>query len=143
MVVSGYNLGCKLVLFILNAFFQPPRRDIIGAASTPLLDHKPLVLYASQFFCNKLRLATSKLSIGDRIYGTNFPQKDKCSPLIVVELERGKLLEPVECFLRKEVAEQQTNSECRRIRITPPPRLYQTPRCNIISTGLLATTSLN
>ena len=88
------------MLFILNAFFQPPRRDIIGAASTPLLDHKPLVLYASQFFCNKLRLATSKLSVGDRIYGTDFPQKDERRPLIVVKLVRSKPLEPIKRFLR-------------------------------------------
>ena len=77
-------MGYKLALFILNAFFLAPRRDIIGAASTPLLDHKPLVLYASQFFCNKLRLTTSKLSIGDSINGSDLPQKNKRRPLVVV-----------------------------------------------------------
>ena len=45
-----------------------------------------MILYASQLLRDEFWLTSSKLSIGDCIYGSDFAQKDKCGALIVIQI---------------------------------------------------------
>ena len=113
----------------LAVFQQHLRRDIVGAARASLLDHQPLILDARQFLCNQFGTATRKLPVGDGVNRADLTQKDKRRTLVVVQLIRGKTLEPIKRFLRKEVAQEQTNRECRRCAIRLHRRTRQTAIC--------------